>query len=302
MPSLWPFRTGNDEFYQSEQQKETIYDALGTLPEFTYTQELTRHDQWRWRRGIIQSVLPAATAGIVIGFCLGFRQSRVEGRYLGRWRVLTRYTTTGGLAGVICSSIHHMLVLRNAYEERLYYPMLSGMCGSTLITVATQTGTISVGVVAGAFVGTMYSCACFAARWYRKRQMKNFLEGQRQMQVPVHKLSPELQPMYRAYLFDNRPIEEHSDARRRAIVLARTENDYRLDAETFLATLTPDVYDWVNFPDWWPFKHPFQTEEQTLLIQRQRDEEIQRRTNIFLNVDDGIALKRKHRGALHRDQ
>jgi len=302
MSKLWPFKTANDDFYQSIPEKETIYDALGTLPDFSYDKEVSRYNEWRWRRGLIQTILPVATASSLLGFIIGFRQSRIEGRYVGRWRVLARYMGTGALVGVTSAAVHHLLVVRNHYEEKIWHPMVAGMSGSTIITVATQTGTIAVGVMAGAFVGTLYSLSCYAMKWYHKRTIQNFLEVQRQMQVPVHKISPELQPAYRAYLFDHRPIEEHTEARRKAILVSRSEDDYRLDADAFLVNMTPEVYDWVNFPDWWPLKYPFQTEEQSLIMQRQRDEEITRRTAAFLTIDGGAAMKRRMRGSVHRDQ
>lgn len=230
---------------------------------------------------------------------MGFRNSRVEGRYLGRFNVLSRYTMTGALVGLASSSIHHFLVVRNRYEEKFFYPMIAGAGASFVVTTATQMGTVTTGVVVGSFAGCIYTLCCFAMKYYHNRRMKIFLEQQRQMQVPVHKVSPELQPMYRAFLFDNRPIEEESEVKRRAMMLARSDDDSRLDAQAFLNNMTPEVFDWISFPDWWPLKYPFQTEEQQLLLDRQRADEIRRRTDMML--EDGRWLKRRNRATAHRE-
>jgi hypothetical protein len=301
--TISPFRSGNDEVFQSvDPNRETIYDALGNeLPEKPYQEELQKYNEWRWRRGIIQSVLPVACTGTIIGFALGYRNSRTEGRYVGRTKVLMRYTATGGTVGLTCAAVHHLLIVRNNYEERFYYPMFAGASGSTIVTLLTQSGTITVGFMAGAMIGSVYSAACWLSKWYERRRLGMFLETQRTMQVPVYKVSPELQPMYRAYLFDNRPLEESTDARRKAALLSRTGDDMRLDAEAFLNNMTPEVYDWVNFPDWWPLKYPLQSEEQNLLVARQRDEEVMRRKNKVLYMDDGAFLRRRLRAAEYRE-
>lgn len=301
--TLSPFRTGNDELFQStEPHRETIYDALGNdLPENPYTIELAKYYEWRWRRGMIQSVMPVAITGTVIGALVGYRNASLEGRYVGRAKILMRYVATGGTVGLTCAAVHHLLIVRNNYEERFYYPMFAGATGSTIVTLLTQSGTITVGFMAGAMIGSLYSATCWLSKWYERRRLGVFLETQRTMQVPVHKVSPELQPMYRAYLFDNRPLEESTDARRKAALLSRTGDDMRLDAEAFLNNMTPEIYDWVNFPDWWPLKYPLQTEDQNLLVTRQRDEEVMRRKNKVLYMDDGVFLRRRLRAAEYRE-
>jgi hypothetical protein len=300
--TISPFRTGNDEVFQHTTSNETIYDSLGKeLPENPYTVELAKYYEWRWRRGMIQSVLPVTFVGTLIGGAIGYRNSRLEGRYVGRMKVLMRYLATGGSVGLTCAAVHHLLIVRNNYEEKFYYPMAAGASGSTIVTILTQSGTITVGFMAGAMIGSLYSAACWVSKWYERRRLNIFLETQRTMQVPVHKVSPELQPMYRAFLFDNRPIEEATDARRKAALLSRTGDDMRLDAEAFLNNMMPEVYDWVNFPDWWPLKYPLQSEEQNLLVTRQRDEEVMRRKNKVLYMDDGAFLRRRLRAAEYRE-
>lgn len=300
--TLSPFRTGNDEVFQTTPNTQTIYDDLGKeLPENPYNVELHKYNEWRMRRGLIQSILPVTIVGTIVGGMIGFRNSRLEGRYVGRLKVWVRYLGTGGCVGLTCSAVHQLLIVRNNYEEKFYYPMFAGASGSTIVTLLTQSGTISVGFMAGAMIGSVYSATCWLAKWYERRRLGIFLETQRTMQVPVHKISPELQPMYRAYLFDNRPLEESTDARRKAALLSRTGDDMRLDAEAFLNNMTPEVYDWVNFPDWWPLKYPMQTEDQNMLVARQRDEEVTRRKNKVLYMDDGAFLRRRLRAAEYRE-
>lgn len=298
---FWPFRVGNDGIYQTENKIETIYDAVGSIPERPFSQELTKYNEWRLRRGFIQAVLPSTSAGFFLGFLIGFRQSRLEGRYVGRYKILGRYLAGGASCGLASAAIHHFLLVNNHYEDRFFYPIMSGAVATTIITALTQSGSIGLSVLAGSLLGSCYSLACMGMRWFHNRKVKSFLETQRQMQTPIHKVTPELQPLYRSYLYDNRPVEEEAEGRRKALIVARSGEDDRLDAQAFLNNMTPEIYDWVNFPDWWPLKYPFQSEEQLVLSQRQRDEEVARRTAQVMTMEGGNLVKHRYRGAKHRE-
>lgn len=292
---MYPFRRGNDDIFQSSIKEETVYDAIGGAPDNSYDVEVSKYNQWRWNRGMIQNIIPVTTLGFLTGFGFGVRQSRLDGRYQGRARVLARYCGAGTGIGLAVSSVHHGLVMRNRYEDKWFYPMLSSMTGSVLLAAFASYHNIALGVYTGSVVGVIYTAVCWGSRYYHNRHIRLFLESQRQLEVPVHKISPELQPAYRAYLFDFRPVEEQSQAKRRATIIARREDDYRLDAAGFLNNMTPEVYDWVSFPDWWPLKNPAQTEEQTMLIIRQRQEASDRRFKNMMTVDDGKMMKRTFR-------
>ncbi|CCW60608.1 unnamed protein product [Phytomonas sp. EM1] len=302
--SLWPFRTGNDDRFQTtpDPSEQCIYDTLrGDLPPNPYSVEIDNYLQWRWRRGMVQNVVPTACYGSIVGFLVGFRQSRVEGRYVGRYRIMWRYTSSFAAVGLLTSAFHHILVVRNNYQDTLYYPILSAVSGSVIMMTASQMGSLGQGVFTGSMLGVLYALGCYGMRYYHRRRLNIFLSEQQLHQVPVHRLSPELQPMYRSYLFDNRPIEESSKARREALLLSRSDDDTRLDAFTFIQNMSPEVYDWVNFPDWWPLKWSPQTEEEDMLHERQRHEEAERRTRRALEEDNGSFLKRKFRSKQYRD-
>lgn len=305
--SLWPFRTGNDERFNASpvdsSASEDIYSSVrnGDLPPHRYTVEVNHYMQWRWRRGFLQNIFPVTCYSAVAGFGVGFRQSRVEGRYIGRYRIIWRYTSTFAAVGLLTSAVHHFLVVRNNYCDKVYYPILAGTAGATVLTVAAQMGSIGQGMFIGAFIGALYGLGCYGVNYLNSRRLKIFLQEQQVRQVPIYKVSPELQPMYRAYLYDHRPLEESDKQIREAVILSRSMGDTRLDAEAFLNNMTPEVFDWVNFPDWWPLKWPIQTEEEQMLLERQRYEEIERRKRVFLETEDGGLLKRKNRMKEYRD-
>lgn len=300
--SLWPFRTGNDDIFQTASQPESIYDSIqGDLPPLTFSGELKRYMQGRWRRGMLQQVIPTTCYGVAAGFIIGFRQSRTEGRYIGRYRIMWRYSSTFGAVALLTSALHHFMVVKNGYHDAFYFPLVAGATGAVVLTVASQMGTIGQGLLAGSFLGVLYSLSCYGISYYHQRHLKNFFYHQQLRQVPVYKVSPELQPVYRAFLFDNRPLEDADRERRDVLMTSREVDDSRLDARAFMENSTPEVFDWVNFPDWWPLKWPVQTEEEQLLLERQRREEVERRKNVFLSTEDGALIKRKNRAAAYRD-
>ncbi|EKF39356.1 hypothetical protein MOQ_000424 [Trypanosoma cruzi marinkellei] len=300
--SLWPFRTGNDDRFQVSSKEETIYDAIkGEMPPHRYETEVSNYLEWRWRRGLIQSVFPVTCYSAVLGFVLGFRQARLEGRYIGRYRVLWRYSSTFAAVGLLTTAFHHFLVVRNHYNDRMHYPMIAGASGAVVLTMASQMGTISQGMLAGSFIGILYTAGCYGMTYYHKRRMKIFLSQQQLQQVPIHRVSPELQPMYRAYLYDNRPLEEEDFLKRQAVVLSLGEEDVGLDAKRIVNNMVPEIVDWVNFPDWWPLKFPTQTEEERMIMERKRHEEVERRKRLILESEDGALLKRVSRAKKYRD-
>lgn len=305
MSFLWPFRTGNDERFQyspSSRPIQSIYDPIkDDLPPNPYGVELQYYMQGRWRRGMIQQVVPTTCYGAIAGFIIGFRQSRTEGRYIGRYKVMWRYTSTFAAVGLLTTALHQFMVVKNSYQDTMYYPLVAGATGAVVLTVATQMGSIGQGIFVGSLLGVLYSLSCYGMSFYHKRRLRLFLEHQQVQQVPVHKVTPALQPVYRAYLYDNRPLEEKDIRLREVIMTSRSIDENRLDARAYMEYSTPEVWEWVNFPEWWPLKWPVQTEEEQLLLERQRYEEVERRKDKFLSTEDGALLKRKNRTKAHRD-
>lgn len=303
MPWYWPFRVGDDmRFQTSDTSAGSIYSNLGPMPDENFEVEVRNYNQGKWRRGWLQSIVPNTCYGAAIGLIVGFRQARIEGRYLGRHRIIFRYCGTFSVIALGASAIHHFLVVSNNYRMAWWQPMMAGTVASSLFTVLSAMGTITQGAMAGSIIGIVYSAIYALTQWYQNRALRNFLRLQQQNQVPVHKITPELQPAYRAFLYDYRPVEETTDAQRRAILLTRAQEDTRLDATSALSNLSPDLFDLVNFPDWWPLKFPLQTEEELLVVERLQMEEVARRQKMILTTEDGHLLKHKNRSAAHRDQ
>lgn len=297
---LYPLRTGNDDLFANP--PDTIYDSIQKdLPPENFNVALKTYLQGRWRRGMVQQVVPTTCYSAGLGFLVGFRQSRTEGRYIGRYKVMWRYTSTFAAVGLLTSALHQFMIVKNGYRDTFYFPLLAGASGAVILTVASQMGSVGQGMFVGSFLGVLYSLACYGVAYYHHRRLSTFFHQQQLHQVPVHKMAQELQPVYRAYLFDHRPLEEDDKRRRESMMLSRSADGSRLDARAFMENSTPEVYEWVNFPEWWPLKFPVQTEDDQLLMERQRREEIERRKNVFLSTQEGALLKRKSRMKQYRD-
>ena len=301
--SLWPFRTGDDDRFLVSDPAHSIYREIGDdLPERCFEAELANYQTNKWKRGWLQSVIPTAIYGGVLGGLVGVRQAKFEGRYVGRHKVIGRYTMTFAAVGLSVSGFHHFLVVGNGYRTSWYQPVVAGAVGTAVCCNAGAVGSLGQGLVAGGVVGGLYAAAHYGSNWYTSRQLRNFMIEQQQNLVPVHKVSPDLQPAYRAFLHDYRPMEESSVAARRAVILSREEEDTRLDATAVFNTMTPDVYDWVSFPEWWPLKMPNPTEDDLLVAQRLQQEEVLRRKKFILESSDGLGMKHKGRATWARDQ
>ncbi|RNF10347.1 hypothetical protein TraAM80_01707 [Trypanosoma rangeli] len=144
-------------------------------------------------------------------------------------------------------------------------------------------GTITQGMFAGSFIGVVYTAGYYAMTYYHKHRLK-ILSQQQLRQVPILTVSPELQPMYRAYLYDNRSLEEKDLLQRQAVVLSLGKEEVGLDAKGIIHNVVPEVVDWVNFPNWWPLKFPpTQTEEERMVLERKRNEEVEWQKRLILD-------------------
>ena len=298
--SLWPFRTGDDARFLTSDPAHSIYRDIGTdLPERGFEAELATYQTNLWKRGWLQSVVPTAIYGSLIGAMVGMRQAKFEGRYIGRHKIVGRYTLTFAAVGLSVSGMHHFLVVGNGYRTSWYQPVVAGGLGTAVCCNIGAVGSLTQGLVAGGVVGGVYAMVHYGSHYYTSRQLRNFMIEQQQNLVPVHKVAPDLQPAYRAFLHDYRPLEEASQAARRAVIISREEEDTRLDATAIFNTMTPDVYDWISFPEWWPLKLPHPTEDDLLVAQRLQAEEVLRRKKFIL--ESSGAMKHKGRAAWARE-
>lgn len=296
---LWPFRRGDDDIFNQTHTKETIYDALGAMPKNNYETELRNYIEGRWRRGFIQSVVPTTLLGSFVGFFVGIQQATYRNRHDPRIKVIA--SSIGGFAmlGLGVSGSHHMLIVKNNYNDSALFPMLAGVTGSTIFAFFNGVNAV-YGSVTGIGVGATYALACYGVRWFEERRIRNFLATAQNRDTPVHKVAPELQPLYRTFLFEFRPIEESSELRRRAMLYSRDEHDSRIDTESMLFALQPEFVSWISFPDWWPLKVATgNVEQQTLINARRKGEEYTRRYTGLLKDHDGVALKHVFRTKDH---
>jgi hypothetical protein len=273
------FRRGNDSLFQtSPAQPESVFDSLGKLPPRRYSEEVRLYNDWRWRRGLIQSVGTATVVGALCGTLYGAVVSRRSGRPGERARIVLNYAGVGCVASFGMSTVHHLIVINVNYRDSAAYAAVSATIVSTILAVAFNgqysasaimfgTWVLSAGYIGGSYIG----------RWLRDRQLRNFFENQMALQVPVHRISPELQPAYRAYLYDNRPVDQCDKEKQRMALLARlSEEQHTIDANAQAQSYMPEVYDWINMPEWWPFKHVVQTGDEELRFKRLREEELEK--------------------------
>jgi hypothetical protein len=294
----WPLRTGDDDVVHQSPPPD-IYASVGEMPANDYQTEVKKYNEGRWRKGMMQSVFPATIFGAVFGTGWGvFQSRRATVRYVSRPRVIMTHMGSVTAISLTTAAIHHFLVVSNHYQQSIYQPLVSGMAGGVVFSL-TYTG--NANIVAGAVVGFVYTVLCRCVEWYQERALINFLTVQQQIQTPIHRVAPELQPMYRAFLWDHRPIEDTDALRRRALLLEREANDTRLDSQAYLSAVHRAVSS-VDFPEWFPLRPPRPLDEQqALLDQRQKDDMTQRRRDaIAKEGGDDILFSRPLRSAATR--
>ena len=280
---LWPFKVGNDDVFRvSDESKSAIYESIGGVPQYTFEQEYRKYSSNKWRKGVIHTMFPAAFGGALLGLAWGVRESR-RGliRYVNRFKICAHQVAICTGLTVAVSLTHHALVMASDYQEFRWQPMAAGSIGGMVYTMTVQGSMSGAGIMAGFVVGIIYSGACIAISWYQHRHMRSFLLAQQQRETPIHRVEPNMQRMYRAWLYDNRPIEQLDDLRRRALTTMRAEKDVRLDARAYREAMKLEpLWNWISFPEWWPLK---MTEKDTLLDQRMRDDNFERRKMGFLD-------------------
>lgn len=276
---IWPMKAANDDAFRASNKKKTIYDDVTVdTPEYSFDMELMKYNENRWKKGFIHHVAPAVAYGTVVGFLYGLYESR-RGlvRHVGRPRIILGNTmTTAGLA-LFASSIHQAILMACDYKAAVWQPVVSGILGGASYSAIMQGFDIARGASGGFVIGLAYTVICIGAEKYNDRALENFCATQQMNEVPVTKVAPELQRVYRAWLYDHRPLEDMDKARRNAAILDRHQADTRLDATTFVQAMNVDKLDWIEFPEWWPLKFAPKTEKAKLVEQRMRDDAYERR-------------------------
>lgn len=290
----WPLKTGDDNSFHKSQESSTIYGSLGEIPRYDYNTEVHRYSESKWRRGMLQNVVPAVCYGGGIGFVYGLVQARQNVRHVSRPKVVFRHTFAMASIGLTTRAVHQFLVVQSNYRSKDWHALVSGMIGGVTFAFTTSTG-VGSGVIGGFVIGVCYTGGCYALSWYQRRALQNFLITQQAKETPVHRVAPELQPMYRAFLFDHRPIEESDELRRRSLLLERTNTDTRLDAQATLEALNFtqwQCFSWMEFPEWWPLRFTSQSEQEVLAEQRARDDNYQRRLRTIQDSEDRDVMTR----------
>jgi hypothetical protein len=277
MVFFWPFKTGYDDTFRVATEKPpSIYDQVGAIPERNFEQEYDMYRSRKWRKGLLQGLIPAMSVGTLLGLMWGVYESR-RGliRYANRFRIVFHQTVVvAGLSGVVATT-HHMLVVATKYREGRWQPLCAGTVGGVIYATLVSGSVSPAGALAGFIIGLLYSGACIFMAWYDHRHTVSFLGTQQQRDTPIHRIAPELQPLYRSWLYDHRPIEDLSDLQRRALTQLREQKDLRLDAQAYREAMKlQPVWDMIQFPEWWPLK---MSEKDELLEQRLRDDQFERR-------------------------
>lgn len=286
--SLWPFKLGSDENFR--QSRRTIYDELGDAPpQFDFRTEMHRYNEARWRRGWIHNVLPTVFYGSTLGFLWGMNESR-RGlvRHMSRPRIIVTNTLAGSLISLATSLSHHMLLVMWDYKASLWQPLAAGASGGVAWSFVAPGVSVSRGSLGGMILGMFYTIVYVAVTKYQEHALVNFFATQQQIETPVTRVAPEMQQMYRAWLFDHRPIEDTDMARRKALLIERETSDVRLDSTSFMEAMKLKELDKFEFPEWWPLKFQAKDDKEALLQQRQKDDAFERRRKALIDNQQGM--------------
>jgi len=281
---IWPMKSANDESFRHSNKKSIYDDVVNDMPEYSYDQEMLKYNELRWRKGFIHNVIPSVVYGTTLGFLWGLNESR-RGlvRHVSRWQIITGNMFTGAGLALCTSGVHQAILMASEYKAAVWQPVAAGCGGGALFSVLAEGTSVGKGAGAGFAVGVFYTICCIAAEKYQERALTNFFVTQQQRETPVAKVTPEVQRLYRAWLYDHRPIEDFDKAKREAMVLDRDAADTRLDSQTFIKAMTLEQLDWIEFPEWWPLKFKPQTDEKAVIVEKRlRDDAFERRKMALL--------------------
>jgi hypothetical protein len=295
---IWPLKAPNDESFHTS--PKSIYDEIGGTPEFDYQMELFKYNESRWKKGWIHNVIPSVAYGTVLGWAYGLYESR-RGliRHMSRPRIIGMNILSGSGVALCISATHQALLMACDYKPFMWQPVIAGSIGGAAWSLAGDALTVPRGAMAGFVVGLFYNCTLMGSRWYSERAMTQFFATQQQQETPIHKVAPEMQRLYRAWLYDHRPLEDTDLQRRQLLVLKREADDMRLDSQSFMDATASMFLDLVEFPDWWPLKFGNRSEKSQMVEQRLRDDNYERRRRAL--VDNQIMLTHPMRTASGRE-
>jgi hypothetical protein len=274
----------NDESLRASNAKKSIYDDVTRdMPEYCYGMEMIKYNELRWRKGFVHNVVPSACYGLCLGFLWGLNESR-RGlvRHVNRARIIAGNTMTGAGIALCIGACHHGLLMACDYKAAVWQPVVAGGLGGAAYSALADGLSMGRGAAGGFVVGVVYTVVTLSAQKYQERALTNFFVTQQQNEVQVSKVAPELQRLYRAWLYDHRPIEDLDKMRREALVLDREHDDTRLDATAFMRAMTVDKLDWIEFPEWWPLKFAPSSEKAAMVEKRMRDDAYERRKMALL--------------------
>jgi hypothetical protein len=287
--SLWPFKTGRDDSFRLAEK--SIYDQVGELPDYDYRGEVKRFNESRWRKGWVQNVVPSGFYAGIIGFAWGmFECRRGNVRHKSRPEIVVMYTLSCVGVSIATTLSHQLIMMFCSYKPKIWQPAAAGMCGGMSFSLAMSASSPQAALYGGFCIGAGYTALCLSKESYDERKLVNFFASQQQQDVDISRVTPEMQEMYRAWLFDHRPLEDTDMTRRGALLLERDGTDTRLDSNTFRDAMQLHYFDDYSFPDWWPFKFQPPTKKESLLEQRMRDDMHERRRRAILS-DDQVMMK-----------
>eukprot|EP00760_Papus_ankaliazontas_P033088 PhM_4_TR6171/c0_g1_i1/m.48100 len=280
----WPFR------HQKEPTKyktsKDIYDDIGGMPDREYNSVLREYNEQRLRKGYLHNVMPMTVYSGAVGSLYGLYSARRTVRHANALKTIGRYGFSFAVVGCITATSHQILIVMSDYHTQLWQTAVSGSIGGSMIAFTT-TGNVAVSAMAGCFIGLGYTCAHWGLELWRDRALRIFLHEQQQQQIPISRITPELQEVYRAFLFDNRPMEESDMERRRLQLAVRKASDTRLDAKSHMDALS-DAMTGITMPAWWPIKfgEPDPNSVDAMARARAKEDEIERRKKKILNLGD----------------
>ena len=256
------------------------------MPTRDFGSELRSYTEQRYQRGFLLNTVPMGCYVGTFGAFYAFYVSRRGQRHVPLKDLLGRYTLSFFALGWGTSAVHQGLLYLSDYRSMPWQPAISGALGGFGFAMLMH-GNPAASAQAGGVVAMLYTFGFLGTEWWRDRSLRDFFHTAQQGSTPIAKITPELQPTYRAFLYDNRPMEEDDMEMRRVKLRARKENDTRLDAKTHIEAMQSGLWG-LTFPEWWPLKFGETNPEsiEALARARAKEDEIQRRKKMIQESGD----------------
>ena len=297
----WPFKTGPDE--RTVHAPKTVYDTIGDRPRADYDTEVQIYQESKWRRGFIVHCLPSCVGvGALGGFGSLWMHRRGHIRHVPRAHYVLFGASFYASLAVATTGCHHLIVALSDYRTADWQAGMAGVIGGVYFALGQSGIGSGTAMLGGYSVALGYTLLCYMLNKHNLRAYDNFFGTQQSIETPIHRIAPEMQQMYRAYLYDHRPLEDTPIARREARVSKRLETDTRIDAESAKQAFN-DMWNTgtLPLPKWFPF---FPVEEphpvEKLYQERKRQENHDRGVTELLKGEQ-LLLKRPMRAQSGRD-